>query len=1214
MVATLPISSDHSSITQITNMPFSSNSTGTAPDLLTGPIVSNIVVDRNTTTAAAASSAKLFAVNSDSDVIALSSTTGNRSMIGINIATETHGLINVTAFGPSDTSKISKIIVTETTVHVSPVRVNLSTTSSPTLATSLHRESYLSGNATTVRPALPTITDPASLPYPSSWYAACSQLSHATYMAPRINGRVNDSEYISSCHAASRAYSLFVGSYNKTFLSWGVTQSVFLESHTSFASLRLNPHTPQGLFTLCDSFTRVNSTNGYFITDYLSTVNTIHGLPSEVVKPFPTCVFNGTTPAYPAPPDCSIPPASCTNIWSSWAETGAWYEIQSLTAGLGGTYTTYAGTTNTPVCDPGDPYFTCKPAGRHSTSVSCGTNTCIIGADKVDIFYWPPKTRGGGLCGGSATTITPTHAQYATITIDTTKVVTITSPTAFISMDKVWAGYYSTFSDFPLPTFPTYYNVTMSILQAELSSVEVRIPGFRGSPQEELECIVAGDACSHPQYGVSAVPFNFADLDGPVPAPTYFFGAYSQGWLYRNLQFGHTAHADIPMDWTIYDDYSARIAVPTQVRDLDPAFQGCITNLIGPIDPPKALSAAGTVSETVTMPKEESMTTVPASPSLTVAPVPSTLASTLPEEVATSSKSAYMVPAASSVAAKSPNFPETKDPSAVLKSTLSHDTDSSTQFSEPDVSTDVRSEFSTAASQDPYVDHDQRVSQTSKNFLSTPPSQALTTASEVIPTGIIKTDPQSDIVSDVLIGIGDFSTLARSDSAKTVAASGFTTNLTPSEPVTDAGQTTQTGKSNGGGASTDSTSLTLQSPSSLADPLETIAVTVNSENAVTVVQEGTSLFLVTGGTTALPDPGLPSVVDPNTISAHHSGGSLNLGTKTVLGGEDHLTFGSTLATDQTVTIGDNSFSFISGHLVAGGSAVSFTQKLSKTDELSVATITFDSGHVLTSQIITTDESGNTFTQDVINGKTFRESQILATGSYAVPVLTEQRIGGSSAILVPTAASPLTQAVGTLAVDSSHVAVEQIVATNAMGQTDTKLVVGGFTLRDGQIATLGGKDVSFVSGHLVDGSSTVELVTATPFPKAFDILILNNSHVSIEQIVTLNTAGRTVTNLILDGSTLSDGQASMLSVEGSPVVSGQLTANSSQTIGSSTLRSGATAQMPSLSSTSNAVKGAAATSAANRSWAGMKRADLKWSATWSTGLFIMGLTLVFYLFR
>ncbi|KAK5705623.1 hypothetical protein LTR17_021527 [Elasticomyces elasticus] len=140
-----------------------------------------------------------------------------------------------------------------------------------------------------------------------------------------------------------------------------------------------------------------------------------------------------------------------------------------------------------------------------------------------------------------------------------------------------------------------------------------------------------------------AYSFNFADLNHPVPASAYFGMpncAESDprfiGELARpNMLNGHYIQGmcpDVPdSNHTIWDElYQPVLAVPPEMRALDPAWSNCMLALDGLWDPPKALQPASTIAAP-TAPTSIDVPTTPASP----AQSPTSPASTTPAPATT---------------------------------------------------------------------------------------------------------------------------------------------------------------------------------------------------------------------------------------------------------------------------------------------------------------------------------------------------------------------------------------------------------------------------------------------------------------------------------------------------------------------------------------------------------------------------------------------------
>ncbi|KAK4900588.1 hypothetical protein LTR27_002304 [Elasticomyces elasticus] len=140
-----------------------------------------------------------------------------------------------------------------------------------------------------------------------------------------------------------------------------------------------------------------------------------------------------------------------------------------------------------------------------------------------------------------------------------------------------------------------------------------------------------------------AYPFNFADLNHPVPASAYLGMPNCKGS--NPSLIGELAHPnmlngqlyagtcpDVPdSGHIIWDElYQPVLAVPPEMRALDPAWSNCMLALNGLWDPPKALQPASTVAAP-TAPTSIDVPTTPASP----AQSPTSPASTTPAPATT---------------------------------------------------------------------------------------------------------------------------------------------------------------------------------------------------------------------------------------------------------------------------------------------------------------------------------------------------------------------------------------------------------------------------------------------------------------------------------------------------------------------------------------------------------------------------------------------------
>ncbi|KAK5135319.1 hypothetical protein LTR08_005423 [Meristemomyces frigidus] len=132
-----------------------------------------------------------------------------------------------------------------------------------------------------------------------------------------------------------------------------------------------------------------------------------------------------------------------------------------------------------------------------------------------------------------------------------------------------------------------------------------------------LESADVYSVCGANQAANSATQFNFPDLNSPVPDQAYNCMEGCQ--LYNSLKIGMLGHGDYvngiryqgPCSVVVGNYYAPTLAVPPQIRTLDPAWATCSMDLRGLYDPPTALtSTAAEASPTMSaLPGSSVMTT-----------------------------------------------------------------------------------------------------------------------------------------------------------------------------------------------------------------------------------------------------------------------------------------------------------------------------------------------------------------------------------------------------------------------------------------------------------------------------------------------------------------------------------------------------------------------------------------------------------------------------
>jgi hypothetical protein len=182
-----------------------------------------------------------------------------------------------------------------------------------------------------------------------------------------------------------------------------------------------------------------------------------------------------------------------------------------------------------------------------------GCYTCRINGGTVQLIYWPPMS--STWIDGLYSAITGNGTATSTfVTLGTT----LTSPTVYVSFDSLYAhDMCSTFDK-------TYYNEIVAITDpATLSSIW---------------------GWNHINLVGKSASFNFTDLYvSPVPDDIY------QSQPRCAVSLWHTArNGEHPPGWACARDfpYQPILAIPAEVRDIDPSWARCKGSLNGVYDPP----------------------------------------------------------------------------------------------------------------------------------------------------------------------------------------------------------------------------------------------------------------------------------------------------------------------------------------------------------------------------------------------------------------------------------------------------------------------------------------------------------------------------------------------------------------------------------------------------------------------------------------------------
>jgi hypothetical protein len=226
--------------------------------------------------------------------------------------------------------------------------------------------------------------------------------------------------------------------------------------------------------------------------------------------------------------------------------------------------------------------FTNTPYTPHcrTEKPTCTANQrCQIGGDKVEVFYFPPKTNvTRDMCataplGNGVTSRPPTNFTWTPITTGPYTVLpggtTWYSGNVYVSLNRISAE--CTWSGVSVDVGDEHAGEILTMAPSELFSQ-------RAFP------ITTGSESGLIDFEPYAYSFNFADLESPYP------------WSAWN----GAPECVIDHCSVINGSYNPWIAVPEAIRRLDPKWATCDLALYGLYDPPVALTSVGNIFATLT--------------------------------------------------------------------------------------------------------------------------------------------------------------------------------------------------------------------------------------------------------------------------------------------------------------------------------------------------------------------------------------------------------------------------------------------------------------------------------------------------------------------------------------------------------------------------------------------------------------------------------------
>ncbi|KAI6893159.1 hypothetical protein KC318_g12886 [Hortaea werneckii] len=321
----------------------------------------------------------------------------------------------------------------------------------------------------------------------------------------------------------------------------------------------------------------------------------------------------GTTTLTTSRWDCQF--SSCASDAVSTVLTSEFYSSHDLTTaitvkqayavnGTASAYTTIPAETKTfttRVDYLSAPYTEPRPTCSPSTTTQCifskDCSKCTISGGTVQLLYFPVSRRSAtasassfvsgskgkatGQTGWNSTapatkdsggvmTSAPSRPETAMY-----ESITLTSPSVYISFHTAYAN-----NECGSQVGNRYPGAILPLNPDELSSVYGLYGTLYSTLLDPLFPVPVTSAY------LKAASFNLADLNWPVPVSAY----QNQ----PKFKLGGEIFS------VVFDDYRPVLAVPPQIREMDPAWKTCELDWEGLYDPPKALQPARTMAGVTT--------------------------------------------------------------------------------------------------------------------------------------------------------------------------------------------------------------------------------------------------------------------------------------------------------------------------------------------------------------------------------------------------------------------------------------------------------------------------------------------------------------------------------------------------------------------------------------------------------------------------------------
>jgi hypothetical protein len=237
-----------------------------------------------------------------------------------------------------------------------------------------------------------------------------------------------------------------------------------------------------------------------------------------------------------------------------------------------------------------EPPPTCTPSAWLKCTKGPDCRACTVQGGTVEVLFWPPASKLAsngtnitptqGFSGGSASTRNNISQPLVTAMFGTH---TLTSPSVYISFQTAYA----------------LNDCGQTVGKARPGALLPMDPQSLFTMRAGLDYFEVSSGSIRTTFYESA-SFDYNDFNGPVPPSAYT----------------HQPSCLASGCYTIYPDYHPQLALPPQVRSMDPAWASCALDWRGSWDPPIALSKADAIA-IPTKPSEVTFTE-PASPKSTI--------------------------------------------------------------------------------------------------------------------------------------------------------------------------------------------------------------------------------------------------------------------------------------------------------------------------------------------------------------------------------------------------------------------------------------------------------------------------------------------------------------------------------------------------------------------------------------------------------------------